>query len=66
MLVLSRKAGESIRIGDDITVKVVETRGGRVRLAIDAPKDVDIHREELFNWRTQFQDCSAPIAAESL
>lgn len=47
MLVLSRKTGETIQIGDDIFVSVVEVKGGRVRLSIDAPKDVRILREEL-------------------
>lgn len=47
MLVLSRKVGESIQIGDNIFVSVVEVKGGRVRLSFDAPKDVKIIREEL-------------------
>lgn len=47
MLVLSRKVGESIQIGDDIFVSVVEVKGGRVRLSFDAPKDVKIIREEI-------------------
>jgi carbon storage regulator len=48
MLVLSRKVGEKIRIGDDITVIVVELRGDKVRLGIEAPKEVPIHRDEVF------------------
>lgn len=47
MLVLSRKPGESVVIGGNITVTVVETSGNRVRLAFDAPKDVRILRVEL-------------------
>lgn len=47
MLVLSRKQGESIRINDNITITVVNVGQGRVRIAIDAPKDVTILREEL-------------------
>ncbi|MEP3481295.1 MAG: carbon storage regulator CsrA [Fuerstiella sp.] len=47
MLVLSRKVGESIQIGDNIFVSVVEVKGGRVRLSFDAPKDIKIIREEL-------------------
>lgn len=47
MLVLSRKTGESVQIGDNIVVRVVEVKGGRVRLAFDAPNDVQILREEL-------------------
>ena len=66
MLVLSRKAGESIRISEDITVKVIERRGRRVRLAIDAPKDVDILRGELIELRKPLQDCDVFAAVESL
>ncbi len=47
MLVLSRREGESIKIGDDITLVLYEVQGDRVRLGIDAPKDVAIVRSEL-------------------
>jgi carbon storage regulator len=47
MLVLSRKAGESIKIGDDITIKVIEIRHDQVRIGIEAPKDISILRSEL-------------------
>ena len=47
MLVLSRHKNESIRIGGDITVVVVDIRGDRVRLGIEAPRDTSIHRGEL-------------------
>jgi carbon storage regulator len=47
VLVLSRKPGEAIRIGSALTVRVVSVAGGRVRLAIDAPADVAVHREEI-------------------
>lgn len=47
MLVLERKAGENIRIGDDIIVVVVQTRSGRVKLGIEAPPHVTIRRKEL-------------------
>ena len=48
MLVLSRKKNESIVINNDITVTVVEIRGDKVRLGIVAPKDVPVHREEVY------------------
>lgn len=48
MLVLSRKKNESIIINDDITVTVVEIRGDKVRLGIDAPKEVSVHRQEVW------------------
>ena len=47
MLVLSRKEGESVQIGENITVKVMDIGGGRVRLAFDAPRGVEINREEV-------------------
>lgn len=49
MLVLSRKKDETIVIGDNIIVTVVEIRGDRVRLGIEAPKDVTIHRREIYD-----------------
>ena len=47
MLVLTRKAGEEIIIGDGIRVQVIETKGGRVRLGITAPRSVSVHRSEV-------------------
>ncbi|ADG07611.1 carbon storage regulator CsrA [Kyrpidia tusciae] len=48
MLVLSRRAGEAIVIGEDVRVVVLEVRGEVVRLGIDAPRSVAVHREEVF------------------
>lgn len=48
MLVLSRKKNESIVIGDDIQITVVEVRGDRVRLGIVAPRNVNVHRTEVY------------------
>jgi carbon storage regulator len=48
MLVLTRKIGEMIRIGDEVTVQVLGVRGGQVRLGLSAPPDVRIFREEIF------------------
>ncbi len=49
MLVLSRKKNESIVIGENIVITVVEIRGDKVRLGIDAPKEVSAHRKEVFD-----------------
>lgn len=49
MLVLSRKKNESIVINDDITIVVVEIRGDKVRLGFEAPKEVPVHRREVFD-----------------
>jgi carbon storage regulator len=48
MLVLTRKPNESIMIGDDVEVSVVEVRGDQVKLGITAPKDIKVHRKEIF------------------
>jgi carbon storage regulator len=48
-LILQRKAGERIAIGDDIVLSVVEIKGNRVRIAITAPNDIRVHREEIYN-----------------
>jgi carbon storage regulator len=49
MLVLSRKKNESIVIDNDITIVVVEIRGDKVRLGVEAPKEVPVHRREVFD-----------------
>ena len=49
MLVLSRKKNESVVINDNITIVVVEIRGDKVRLGIEAPKDVAVHRKEIYD-----------------
>lgn len=54
MLILTRIVGESIKIGDDITVTVLGVNGKQVRLGIDAPKGVPVHREEIYK-RIQVQ-----------
>jgi carbon storage regulator len=49
MLVLSRKKDEKIIIGDNITVMVIEIRGDKVRLGIEAPKEITVHRQEVYD-----------------
>ena len=48
MLVLTRRADQSIMIGHDVVVTVLEVRGDQVRLGIRAPREIDVHREEVF------------------
>lgn len=48
MLILTRKLGENIRIGDRIKVTILDIKGGQVKLGIDAPPEVAVHREEIY------------------
>lgn len=48
MLILSRKVGESLKIGDDVTITIAEVRGSQVRIQIEAPREVAVHREEVY------------------
>jgi len=49
MLVLSRQKDESIMIGDDVEITIVDVRGDKVRLGIAAPKDIPVHRREVYD-----------------
>jgi len=49
MLVLTRKPGEGIIIGDNITIKIIELKSGGIRIGIDAPQDTKIYREEVYD-----------------
>lgn len=53
MLVLTRKTGEGIIIGDDIIIKIIEMKGGGVRVGIEAPKDKKIYRQEVYDRITE-------------
>jgi len=48
MLILTRRVGEILMIGDDIKVQVLEVNGNQVRLGVEAPRDVSVHREEIY------------------
>lgn len=61
MLILTRKAGEKIRVGDDIEISILEIKGKQTRIGITAPKGLAVHREEIFQRITQ----ENRLAAES-
>jgi carbon storage regulator len=48
MLVLSRRLGESLKLGDDITVTVLSISGSQIRLGVDAPREIPVHRQEVY------------------
>lgn len=63
MLVLTRKLGETIRIGDTITVKIVDLDGRHVKLGIEAPKNVSVNREEIYE-RIQRENRAASVTKD--
>ena len=65
MLVLTRRPGESIVVGENIVVTVIEIKGGQVRIGIDAPRDVDVYREEIYEQVRQ-ENLSAIANAEEI
>jgi len=65
MLVLSRKKDESIVINNDITIVVVEIRGDKVRLGVEAPKEVPVHRREVFEAISRGEPAAGSIARAS-
>lgn len=48
MLILTRRVGETLMVGDDVTVTVLGVKGNQVRLGVNAPKEVAVHREEIY------------------
>lgn len=59
MLVLTRKPGEELIIGDDVRVRIIEVLGQRVRIGITAPRDVSIHRAEVYRSIIEFDRSAA-------
>jgi carbon storage regulator len=70
MLILTRRVGESVVIGEDVTVTVLGVKGNQVRIGINAPKTVAVHREEIFerikNGRGPSEGASAPADEQAV
>lgn len=49
MLILTRRVSESIKIGDNVTVTVLASKGNQIRIGIDAPRDIEVHRQEIYD-----------------
>ncbi|MDZ7767860.1 MAG: carbon storage regulator CsrA [Woeseia sp.] len=62
MLILTRRAGETVMIGSDVTITVLGVKGNQVRIGINAPKDVAVHREEIYERIKSEQGAQDPKA----
>jgi carbon storage regulator len=63
MLILTRRVGEAVVIGEEVTVTVLGVKGNQVRIGVNAPKTVSVHREEIFDRIRNERDGTAPARA---
>ena len=60
MLILTRRVGETLMVGDDVSITVLGVKGNQVRIGINAPKDVPVHREEIYQRIKMEENSSEP------
>jgi carbon storage regulator len=65
MLILTRRVGETLMIGDEVTVTVLGVKGNQVRIGVNAPRDVSVHREEIYERIKREQEGAQPTEGES-
>ena len=65
MLILTRRVGETLMIGDDVTVTVLGVKGNQVRIGINAPKDLAVHREEIYQRIRREQEGQKDVSGTS-
>ena len=66
MLILTRRAGEALRIGDDIEVTVMAVNGSQVRIGINAPRDVAVDREEIAERKRRDREAERPAGSQAM
>lgn len=64
MLILTRRAGETLMVGDDVTITVLGVKGNQVRIGVNAPKHVSVHREEIYQRIQREKNPGSVVAAE--
>ena len=65
MLILTRRVGETVVIGEDVTVTVLGVKGNQVRLGVNAPREVTVHREEIYDRIKREESSESPVDDES-